>query len=213
MTPPLKTETPILYAAAYSGYAYKVALTLRLLGLPYELRVVDLSQPRAERPEAFRAVARFDEVPTLLIDGQALCQSNVICEYLARRQSALHEGDESQRQIVREWLFWEAERIGLNLAHACSARHFGGYPEDVMAWYDARVGKDIERLAQALETHRFLVGDTVTIADIACYAWLPYAQARGLFAALPGAVTAWQARIETLPGYVTPAQTFSGDAT
>lgn len=209
MTPTLKTEIPVLYAAAYSGYAYKVALTLRLLGLAYDLRVVDLSTPRSERPEAFRAIARFEEVPALLIDGQALCQSNVICEYLARRQSALHEGDESQRLIVREWLFWEAERIGLNLAHACSARHFGTYPADVAAWYDARAGKDIERLAQALATRRFLVGDTVTIADVACYAWLPHAQALGLFTALPEAVAAWQARIESLPGYASPQQVFS----
>lgn len=211
MTPTLKTETPVLYAAPLSGYAYKVALTLRLLGLPYELRIVDLSQARAGRSEAFRAVARFDEVPALLIDGQALCQSNVICEYLARRQSALHEGDESQRLIVREWLFWEAERMSLNLAHVCCARHFGTYPADVAAWYEARAGKDIERLAQALATRRFLVGDTVTIADIACYAWLPYAQAHGLFAALPEAVAGWQARIEALPGFVSPSQAFSGD--
>ena len=212
MTPALKTETPVLYAAALSGFAYKVALTLRLLGLPCDLRIVDLSQPRDERPEAFRAVARFDEVPTLLIDGQALCQSNVICEYLARRQSALHEGDESQRLIVREWLFWEAERIGLNLAHGYAGRHFGTYPADVLAWYDARAGKDIERLAQVLATRRFLVGDTVTIADVACYAWLPYAQASGLFTVLPEAVSGWQALIEALPGYASPAQVFSGEA-
>lgn len=211
MTPALKTETPILYASEYSGFAYKVALMLRLLGLPCELRLVDLLKSRESRPEAFRAVARFDEVPALLIDGQALCQSNVICEYLARRQSALHEGDESQRLIVREWLFWEAERIGLNLAHCCAGRHFG-HPADVLAWYDARAARDIERLAQVLAAHRFLVGDTVTIADIACYAWLPYAQARGLFTELPEAVAGWQARIEALPGFASPAQVFSGEA-
>lgn len=211
MAPTLKTETPVLYATAYSGFAYKVALTLRLLGLPCDLRLVDLAQSRETRPEGFRAVARFDEVPTLLIDGQALCQSNVICEYLARRQSALHEGDESQRLIVREWLFWEAERIGLNLAHCVCVRHFGNYPPEVAAWYEARAGKDIQRLAQTLATRRFLVGDNVTIADIACYAWLPHAQAHGLFTDLPEAVAGWQARIESLPGFATPAQIFAGE--
>ncbi|MCX7557007.1 glutathione S-transferase family protein [Xanthomonadaceae bacterium JHOS43] len=212
MTPTLKSETPVLYAAPLSGFAYKVALTLRLLGLPCDLRVVDLSVRRDERPGSFRDVARFDEVPTLLIDGHALCQSNAICEYLARRQSALHEGDESQRLVVREWLFWEAERIGLDLAHCCAGRDFGRHPPEVLAWYDMRAAKDIERIAKALATHRFLVGDTVTIADIACYAWLPYAQAHGLFAELPEPVASWQARIEALPGFATPSQIFSGEA-
>ncbi|MCO5094552.1 MAG: glutathione S-transferase family protein [Xanthomonadaceae bacterium] len=212
MMPTLKTDTPLLYAAPLSGYSYKVVLTLRLLGMEYALRVVDLSVPRALRPAEFRAVARFDEVPVLLIDGLALCQSNAILEYLARRQSALHEGDESQRLKVREWLAWECERIGLNLAHACAARHFGHHPEAVASWYQARAVEDFSRLAQALADRHFLVGDAPTIADIACFAWQPYAKALGLFVPLPPAVEAWQKRIRALPGFVAPTDAFAGAA-
>ncbi len=212
MTPTLKTDTPVLYAAPLSGYAYKVALMLRLLGLEHELRQVDLALPRAQRPADFRAVARFDEVPVLLIDGLALCQSNAILEYLARRQSALHEGDESQRLKVREWLSWEAEQIGLNLAHACSARQFGQHPEAVVAWYDRRVEGNLQRLATVLQDRSFLVGELPTIADIACFAWLPYAQALQLFQPLPPTVEAWQARIRALPGFAEPAQALAAGA-
>lgn len=212
MLPTLRTDTPLLYVAPLSGYAYKVALALRLLGMPHALRTVDLSVPRAQRPQAFRAVARFDEVPVLLIDGLALCQSNAILEYLARRQSALHEGDESQRLKVREWLAWEGEQIGLNLAHACSARQFGRHPSAVVEWYDARVAANLARLAQVLEDRPFLVGELPTVADVACYAWLPYARAQRLFEPLPPAVAAWVARIAALPGYSDPETIFAGAA-
>lgn len=201
-------ETPVLFAAPLSGYAYKVALMLRLVGLAHEQHLVDLSVPRAQRPTEFRAVAHFDEVPVLLIDGLAICQSNVICEYLARRQSAYQEGDESQRLKVREWLAWDAERIGLDLAHTCSARHFGRHPAAVVAWYEQRAAQDLERMATVLARRPFLVGEHATVADVACYAWLPYAQHLGLFVDLPEAVHAWMARLEARPGFATPEAVF-----
>lgn len=202
-------DTPVLFAAPLSGYAYKVALMLRLIGLGHELRLIDLALPRDRRPAEFRAVAHFDEVPVLLIDGLAICQSNVICEYLARRQSLFHEGDESQRLKVREWLAWESERIGLDLAHACSARQFGRHPVEVVDWYDRRVRQDVERMADVLERQPFLVGELPTVADIACHAWFPCAIAHGLMADVPAAVAAWNARLATLPGYALPDEVFA----
>lgn len=206
------TEIAVLHAAPQSGYAYKVALSLHLLGLPYQLRQVDLSLPQAERPQEFRAVARFGEVPVLLIDGQALCQSNAICEYLARRQSALSEGDESQRLQVREWLFWEAERLGLNLAHCCAVQQYGAHPAEVAAWYRQRAEQDLTHLAGVLAQRPYLVGEVLTMADVVCFAWLTFAQSLGLFTQVDPAVTAWQQRIQALPGYREPGQIFQQEA-
>jgi glutathione S-transferase len=201
-------ETPILYAAPLSGYAYKAALMLRLVGLEHELRLIDLSTPRAERPAEFRAVAHFDEVPVLLIDGLAICQSNVICEYLARRESVLQEGDESQRLKVREWLAWEAERVGLNLAHACFAHQFGAHPPAVAKWYELRALQDLERMSEVLSKRDFLVGEQASVADVACYAWMPYAHASGVISAVPTPLRDWMARIAALPGFATPHAIF-----
>ena len=205
-------ETPVLYAAALSGYAYKVALMLQLVGLPHVLRLIDLGVPRAQRPAEFRAVAHFDEVPVLLIDGLAICQSNVICEYLARRQSRFQEGDESQRLKVREWLAWETERIGLNLAHSCAARYFQSHPAAVARWYEHRVAQDLQRMSSVLVKRPFLVGEQPTVADVASYAWLPYAHQLGLFLELPEGLRAWMKRLQALPGFATPEAVFGSAA-
>lgn len=204
-----KDEPAVLYAAPQSGYAYKVALMLSLVGVEHHVSLVDITVRRSQRPAAFRAIARFDEIPVLMIDGLAITQSNVICEYLARRESRLQEGDESQRLRTREWLAWEAERIGLNLAHACSAQRDTRYSEAIRDWYEGRVREDLSRLARELEHSAYLLGDQPTVADIACYAWLPYARSASLFLPELDALSPWMARIEALPGFVTPEQAFS----
>ncbi|MEZ5544027.1 MAG: glutathione S-transferase family protein [Lysobacteraceae bacterium] len=209
MLPARKDIPPLLHVAPLSGYCYKPALAMRLMGLPYLTRFVDIAKPRVDRPAQFRALARFDEVPVLEIDGLVICQSNLILEYLARRESRLHEGDESQRLKVREWLYWEAERIGLNLAHAVSARRFGGYLEPVIKWYGHRVTEDLRKLDAVLREHPFLVGETVTIADIACAAWFPFARELGMDVDGFAAVNAWWKRLEALPGFATPQEVFA----
>ena len=47
-------STPILYCNRESGHSYKVALALRLAGIPCEQRPVDLNLPRERRAEDFR---------------------------------------------------------------------------------------------------------------------------------------------------------------
>jgi len=205
-------ETPILYAHPASGFSYKPALAMGLMHLPYELRVVDIRRPRQERPAEFRDISTFGEVPVLLIDGLAISQSNVILEYLARRESRLHEGDESQRIRVREWLSWEANRIGLNLAHARAARTNGGYDPAVRAWYDGRTRADLDHLDAVLAKRNFLVGDLVTIADIACVGYLYWADQAEIDIAHWPSVQAWLGRIAGLQGFRLPAAVFSGSA-
>jgi glutathione S-transferase len=207
--PPRKDEAPQLFVAPLSGYCYKPALAMHLMGLPFVCRAVDISRPRVARSPEFRALARFDEVPVLKIDGIVICQSNLILEYVARRESKLREGDASQRMQVREWLYWEAERIGLDLAHCVSARRFGGYPESVVTWYGHRLVEDLRKLDETLRKQSFLVGENPTIADIACAAWFPFARDSGVDVDLFEAVGAWWKRIESLPGFVTPQQAFA----
>src|SRR5690606_35385323 len=160
--PASKDEPPLLHVAPQSGYCYQPAHAMRVMGLPFRSRIVDIARPRVARPEAFRELARFAEVPVLEIDGVVICQSNLILEYLARRESRLQEGDESQRLKVREWLYWEAERIGLDMAHSVSARRFGGYPESVVKWYGHRLAEDLRKLDEVLQDRPFLVGESVT---------------------------------------------------
>ncbi len=211
--------TPILYCHPDSGFSYKAALALRLLGLDFEQRHVDIRAPREQRSQEFRELAAHGEIPVLRIDALVLCQSNVILDYLAVREGRLDGRDPAERLGVREWLAWEANRISLNVAHARYGRQFGQYDPAVLAWYDRRSLADLDRLQAQLQRTPWLAGPAPTIADVACAGYLgytvePWAEAAGFahadWDARWPAVRDWLARLLALPGAQTPQALFAG---
>lgn len=217
--------TAILYCHPDSGFSYKAALALRLLGVEFEQRQVDIRRPRDQRSQEFRDIAAHGEVPVLRIDGLTLCQSNVILDYLATRQDAhggprrLDGADLAQRLHVREWLSWEANRVSLNLAHSRYGRQFGGYDPALLAWYDRRSRADLERLQAQLAQTPWLAGAAPTIADVACMGYLcftvePWAEPAGVAHADWGqrwpALKDWYDRVLALPGGASAQEVFAG---
>ena len=196
---------PILYSHHESGHCYKVALALTLMGIEFEQRPVDLNRLREARADDFREVALFDEVPVLVFDdGLAVCQSNAILDSLARRHAQLDGGNEAERIRVREWLAWDNSRISLNLAYVRFSRNFTALEPAVESWYSERLHADMDRLNVSLYSADFLVGDTPTMADVACCGYLFWAdQARVDLAAWP-AVNAWLDRLRALPNWQAP---------
>ena len=75
----------LLYGSTDSGHSYKVRLFLLLAGIPHRYERINLDLPRGERPLAFRSASLFGEVPVLVDDGRAHCQSNAILMRLAGR--------------------------------------------------------------------------------------------------------------------------------
>jgi glutathione S-transferase len=104
----------LLYGSTGSGHSYKVRSFLLLAGLQHEYRWIDLRQPRLQRPAGFVAASKFGEVPVLVDEGRALCQSNAILIYLAQKVRRF-AGHASEWQAVLEWLSWEANRIGFSV--------------------------------------------------------------------------------------------------
>jgi glutathione S-transferase len=158
----------------------------------------------------FRALSRWGQVPVLEHEGRVLVQSAAILEYLADTLSCFNTEELEARQHVREWLFWDADRL----------------MPPLYAWYSVELGRrkllplsfdpvlveEFDRKAKAalgildaqLSRHLFLVGDTATIADICCYADIAFARLSNRDVTLWPNVSAWAARIETFPGFATP---------
>jgi glutathione S-transferase len=183
-----------LYGHKESGHSYKVKLALTIGQIPHEYEAVDIFLPRNQRPEPFKSLSAFGEVPVLVLNGVAHAQSNAILILLAEHTKTL--GGESAATLAkaREWLFWEANRVGFSLAHLRFARQFA---PQVVDWLQARFDADIARLAQEfLDGRPFILGDRVAIADFALCAYAFFAeQAR---VQLPIEVQDWLLRIRAL---------------
>ncbi len=214
--------TPILYCHPDSGFSYKVALALALFGIDFEQRHIAIWKPRHERSREFQSVSVHGEVPVLVIDGHALCQSNAILDFLARREGRLDGHDEASRLRVREWLSWEANRISLNVSHARFGRRWGDYHPEVLAWYDRRSREDLDRMELQFAATPFLAGGDPTIADVACCGYLffldegrdgdgiAWAREAGIELHRWPRVQAWLGRMAGLPGFRTPQHLFAG---
>jgi glutathione S-transferase len=203
-------DLPVLYGSRESGHAYKVALALRLLGIQYEYRDVDLRALRNNRRRDFVQVSPFGEVPVLLDDGLPLAQSNAILIHLARKARRL--GGEADLSQVTQWLFWEANRIGFSVPNLRHALVFEpGTPADTIDWLRARARSDLERLNDEFAKKAFLLGSNCTVADIACCAYLFWPdQARLDLSHWPNLIT-WLSRIRGIPGWAAPYDLWQQD--
>jgi glutathione S-transferase len=197
--------SPVLYVNRESGHSYKVALALRLMGVPYEQRPVDLNLPREQRSDDFRAASLFGEVPVYVDeDGLAVCQSNAILDTIARRYAKLDGRTPALRTRVREWLAWEANRLAMSFPHLRFSRCFTRADPVLEAWWTARMHADFDCLDQHLRDTPFIVGEAPTIADISCCGYLFWTGQADVDLAPWPAIVAWLERIRSLPGWSAP---------
>lgn len=197
---PHMTDLPTLYGAPNSGHSYKVRLALLLTGTAHAYRAVDLALPRGQRDAAFDAASRFGEVPLWLEGGAAHVQSNAILLHLAEQRGVLA----GEPRAMREWLFWEANRVGFSVPNLRHARRFAPQPPAVLDWLRARAEADLAVLNARLATADWLEHAGPTVADVACCGYLYWLDQAGLDAARWPAVQAWLARIAALPGWRHP---------
>lgn len=201
-----------LFGSTDSGHSYKVRSFLLLNGIAHDYQWVDLALAPTQRHADFAAASRYGEVPALLDDGQALCQSNAILIHLAQRHNALR-GAPGEWQRVLEWLSWEANRIGFsvpNLRYKLLWAAPAPAPA-VLDYLNARALADLATLEQTLAGSAFLLASGPSIADISCSAYLFWLHQIGIAEDDYPHVARWLARLRALPGWVHPDQAMRAD--
>lgn len=196
-----------LHALLGSGPSYKAALIFALTGTPRDYVHVDLRSGAHKTPE-FLAKNRYGQVPVLEDRDHNLfiCQAPVILEYVAEA-SGRFTGTTAQEKIrSREWLFWGFDRLARGVYRPRAvALGFWKLSDEITAHYRGEGEAGLALLDKHLEGRDWLVAATPTFADVDLYGVVFYASQAGLsLDALPN-LSAWKARIESLPGYGTPA--------
>jgi glutathione S-transferase len=132
-------------------------------------------------------------------------QSNAILLHLAEHTGAFGAESQARMERVREWLFWEANRVGFSLANLRFGLKFTstGAATDGQDFLRKRVEADLDRLNTELADGRaFILDDTPSVADISLCGYMYWPeQARVL---MPPHVQAWLERISALPGWRHP---------
>lgn len=161
----------VLYDYWRSSAAYRLRITLNLLGIKHDSVPVDLSKGEHHAPEN-RARNKQGLVPTLDIDGATLTQSLAIIEYLDEtRHAGLLPAAPLGRARVRRISYAIAMEIHpvCNLSVARHASDASGGAIGMKDWMHAFIPKGlaaVEAMLTEPETGRFCHGDDVTMADI-----------------------------------------------
>jgi glutathione S-transferase len=186
-----------IYGDAISGNCLKVKWTAEKLAIPFTWIDVDVVNGET-RTETFLKMNPAGQVPTVVFpDGRAMGQSNAIIVHLAH-DSPLIPQDPFQRAKMFEWLFWEQYSHEPYIAVARYHMRFLGKRRDELDPKLHERGHAALRLMDgALDGRSHLVGESLTLADIALVAYTRMA-ADGEFAIEDyPAVAAWVERIET----------------
>ena len=190
-----------LYGIWLSGPTYKAGLALSLMGQPFAYKHVDLRAGAHKQPD-YLAINRFGQVPALVDGDLKLCQSGAILLHLADKFGKMGGRTAEEKARVREWLFWEFDRLASNIYRPRAIkRGFMKADDNVHQMYLNQAGDALKVLDGALAKSDFLVGNEATIADVAVYGDVAYAEEGAIDLSPYANVKAWMGRVEKLPGF------------
>ncbi|RZJ19480.1 MAG: glutathione S-transferase family protein [Brevundimonas sp.] len=162
---------------------WKVSIALEEMGLPYEMKPVNIGAGQQFTPE-FQAISPNGRMPAIVDpdgpDGQPLSifESGAILQYLGNKSGRFYPADIRARTEVDQWLFWQVGGLG---PMAGQTHHFRQYAPAMikdqrqLAYGVARYTNEVNRLYGVLDRRladRDYVAGDYSIADMAIWPWI-----------------------------------------
>jgi GST-like protein len=176
----MKQSRPIELHYWPTPNGWKITIMLEELGVPYELRYVNIGKGDQFDP-AFLVIAPNNRMPAIVDpegpDGSPISvfESGAILMYLGRKFGRFYPQSERERVEVEQWLMWQMAGLG---PMAGQAHHFRQYAPEKVPYAIDRYTNEVNRLYgvmnKRLADREFLAGE-YSIADMASIGWVvPY---------------------------------------
>lgn len=193
-----------VYGDRQSGNCYKVQLLMNYLDIEHQWVEVDILSGETQS-EAFLAKNPNGKIPLLeLPSGEYLWESNAILNYLAYGTEFL-PNTPLERAKILSWQFFEQYSHEPYIAVARFIAKYLGLPEERREEYEAKQSggnKALSVMERALSTNTYLVGTSLTIADISLYAYTHVAHEGGFKLSGYPNVQVWLLRVAIHPKHL-----------
>ena len=179
----------------------KVSIALEELGLPYEVRVVNLAEKEQLGPE-FLALNPNHKIPVLEDDGLVIWESGAILLHLAEKYGGLLPKDPAGRIAAIQHAFFQTGGVGPNLGRLAAQirRPEGERNEEMVEIFSGEMDRLLGVLDRILEDGREHLAGEYSIGDIMHVGWLaPMLSLKAPLLMKRPRVVAWLERIIARP--------------
>jgi GSH-dependent disulfide-bond oxidoreductase len=185
---------------------HKVTIACEEMGLPYEIKPVNIGQGEQFTPE-FLTISPNNRMPAIVDpDGPggapiSVFESGAILQYLGRKTGLFYPAEERARVKVDEWVFWQMGGLG---PMAGQRNHFRNYSPSFLldqrqsAYGAVRYTNEVERLYGVLNKQlegRDFIADDYSIADMITWPWVAGKSSTALEVKAFPRLVAWHERI------------------
>jgi glutathione S-transferase len=202
-----------LYCFGESGNSYKAALALELSGLAWEAVYVDFFAGETRSPEFRTTVSEMGEAPVMVDGDLRLSQSGAIQDYVAEKSGHFGGGDATERREVLRWILWDNHKLSSPAGLTRFLMNFlpeDKRPKEVIAFNQGRLNAAYATLDKHLEGREWIVGDSLTNADLSCCGYLYYPEPFGFDRTEWPNSDAWLTRLSQTPGWKAPYDLMPG---
>ena len=162
----------LLTAATPNGL--KASIMLEEVGLPYEVRRIDL-RALEQKQDGFLKLNPNGRIPVIVdhdADDFVVFESGAILVYLAEKTGKLLPADAKGRSIALQWLMFQMGGVGPMMGQA---NVFFRYAPEKIPYAIERYQRESRRLIEVLDRRlgeaEYLAGE-YSIADIATWPWV-----------------------------------------
>ena len=161
-----------LHGMTLSNYYNKVKMVLLEKGLEF----TEVSQRTSSKDDAVLSATPLGKIPFIRVDGQTLCESQVIVDYLeaAHPQPSLLPANPLVAAKVRELCAFMELYLELVARELYAQAFFGGtVSEATQERVKKQLSKNIPAFQRLARFAPYAAGDRFTLADAAAFATLP----------------------------------------
>ncbi|MCR9112497.1 MAG: glutathione binding-like protein [Rhodobacteraceae bacterium] len=202
-----------LYCMGESGNAYKAALALELSGLDWEPVYVDFFGGEARTPEFRETVNKMGEVPAMIDGDFRLSQSAAIQAYVSEKTGKFGGKDRAENYEILRWVLWDNHKLSSQAGMTRFLMNFlpeEKRPAEVIGFMQGRLEAAYQVLDAHLRGRDWIVGDSLTNADLSCCGYLFYPEPYGFDRAEWPGIDRWLSNISDTPGWKHPYDLMPG---
>lgn len=201
------TDKLVLHEYSQSGNCYKIRLTAALLEIELERREYDIMKGETRTTEFLANVNPNGRIPVLQVGDRFIPESNAACFYLADGTRLIPD-DRFDRADMLRWMFFEQYNHEPNVATLRFWLAFVGEERLSEIQRTLLPGKReageaaLKLMDEHLAGRRFFVGDRLSLADVALYAYTHVAEEGGFDLGRFPAVSRWLEEVAAVPGHL-----------